>query len=575
VLIERTAELFDRQQYERFRVSPIDPATIRAADVQRILAQQAASSGGKLRVEKFAESFAGRPITLATLGSGPKCVLMWTQMHGDEPTHTAVVLDLISYLLRSPAEPLAADILANCTLYILPLLNPDGAERVSRFNAQDIDVNRDALRLATPEGRALRRAVESLKPDFGFNLHNQNARTSVGNPPKPAAVSVLAPPPDAHRIETQSMRLAKQMCACFVDAVRPYVRGMISRYDDTFEPRAFGDTIQATGCATMLVEAGGWPDADPEPIVRLHFHGLLATLHAIATDRFRVVDPNIYESLPQSNSRPLVDCKISGGYVLDAEYGEAYQADLGVDHSHGGRLAITPQRNGRIVDVGDLSTTAGKVAVDAADCLLLPGHIAFENGWSASGEIHDEKLNSLLAGGYTTVIGLVDLVDHEAIDAIDRERTLPVNWGFVGRLDSARPLSAAALVEHVGLAAEKGVLAVVGEHADESFWQRLECWGIPLLQSKQLAPPSATTMAYRDLVQYIHNVNKLLKLPRTCGRIERGSFADLQFFQLDAKPNADQAVDWQRLSRVIVAGEAVWESGRRLKASPGVHVRRS
>jgi hypothetical protein len=82
-------------------------------------------------------------------------------------------------------------------------------------------------------------------------------------------------------------------------------------------------------------------------------------------------------------------------------------------------------------------------------------------------------------------------------------------------------------------------------------------------------------MAYRDLVRFIHNVNKLLKLPRTSDRIERGSFADLQFFQLDAKPNADQAVNWQRLSRVIVAGEAVWESGRRLKASPGVHLRRS
>jgi hypothetical protein len=512
---------------------------------------------------------------LATLGSGAKRVLMWTQMHGDEPTHTAVVLDLISYLLRSPAEPLAADVLANCTLHILPLLNPDGAERVSRFNAQDIDVNRDALRLATPEGRALRRAVESLKPDFGFNLHNQHARTSVGNPPKPAAVSVLAPAPDAHRIETQSMRLAKQICACFVDAVWPYARGMISRYDDTFEPRAFGDTIQATGCATMLVEAGGWPDADPEPIVRLHFHGLLATLHAIATDRFRVVDPNIYELLPQSNSRPLVDCKIAGGYVLDVEYGEAYQADLGVDHLHGGRLAIMPKRNGRIVDVGDLGTTAGKVTVDAAGRLLLPGRIAFENGWLASDEISDEKLNSLLAGGNTTVIGLVDLADREAIEAIDCELTLPVNWGFVGRLESARSLSSAALVEHCGLAAEKGVLAVVGEHADESFWQHLDSWGIPLLQPKQLVPPSSTTMAYRDLLRDIHDVHRLLKLQCTRGRIERGSFADLQFFQLDAKPNAGQAVNWQRLSRVIVSGETVWENGRRLEASPGVQLRRS
>ena len=76
------------------------------------------------------------------------------------------------------------------------MLNPDGAEAVKRFNAQGIDINRDARRLSTPEGRALRKAVETIKPEFGFNLHNQHARTSVGRPPKPAAVSVLAPAPD-------------------------------------------------------------------------------------------------------------------------------------------------------------------------------------------------------------------------------------------------------------------------------------------------------------------------------------------------------------------------------------------
>ena len=167
-------------------------------------------------MEKFAESFEGRPISLATLGSGPRRVLLWSQMHGDEPTHTAVLLDLLSYLLRSPAEPFANEILAGCTLYMIPLLNPDGAERFSRFNAQDIDVNRDARRLATPEGRALRRAVETLKPEFGFNLHNQNARTAAGKPPKAAVASLLAPPPDEQRTETDAVRRAKQVAACFV-----------------------------------------------------------------------------------------------------------------------------------------------------------------------------------------------------------------------------------------------------------------------------------------------------------------------------------------------------------------------
>ena len=53
----------------------------------------------------------------------------------------------------------------------------------------------------------------------------------------------------------------------------------------------------------MLVEAGGWPTLfDPEPMTRLHFHGMLATLYAIATDKYRAADNQVYEDLPQSNS---------------------------------------------------------------------------------------------------------------------------------------------------------------------------------------------------------------------------------------------------------------------------------
>ena len=39
---------------------------------------------------------------------------------------------------------------------MVPMLNPDGAERYARRNAQAIDINRDALQLATPEGRLLK-----------------------------------------------------------------------------------------------------------------------------------------------------------------------------------------------------------------------------------------------------------------------------------------------------------------------------------------------------------------------------------------------------------------------------------
>ena len=104
-------------------------------------------------------------------------------MHGDEPTHTAVLLDLANYLLQRPAAPDAVDILSNCTLHFIPMLNPDGAEAVKRYNAQGIDINRDARRLSTPEGRALRKAVETIKPEFGI----QPAQSACSNKRGPSA----------------------------------------------------------------------------------------------------------------------------------------------------------------------------------------------------------------------------------------------------------------------------------------------------------------------------------------------------------------------------------------------------
>src|SRR5436305_14750410 len=113
---------------------------------------------------------------------------------------------------------------------------------------------------------------------------------------------------------------------------------MISRYDDTHEPRAFGDTIQATGASTMLVEAGGWPETDIEPLTRVHFHGMLSTLHAIATDKYLDADVSLYEKLPESNSGRQLDCVISNAQVLSAILPRAFTADLGVEQSRTERL---------------------------------------------------------------------------------------------------------------------------------------------------------------------------------------------------------------------------------------------
>jgi hypothetical protein len=54
----------------------------------------------------------------------------------------------------------------------------------------------------------------------------------------------------------------------------------------------------------------------------------------------------------------------------------------------------------------------------------------------------------------------------------------------------------------------------------------------------------------------------------------RGCYADLQIFELGPDLRSLPAPDGRRLQRVVVAGETVWENGRRVGGTPGVKLRR-
>ena len=78
-----------------------------------------------------------------------------------------------------------------------------------------------------------------------------------------AAIALLAPPPDRTRRENDVLRRAKLVAAAIRTAVEPLVPGHIARYDDTFNPRAFGNLMQSWGTSTVLIESGGWQN-NPE-----------------------------------------------------------------------------------------------------------------------------------------------------------------------------------------------------------------------------------------------------------------------------------------------------------------------
>ncbi|MGH7554886.1 MAG: serine hydrolase, partial [Longimicrobiales bacterium] len=138
------------------------------------------SLGRVVQREQVGRSAEGRAIHLLRYGSGPTRVLLWSQMHGDESTATQALADIVQFLHRSPDDAHARRWAERLTILMVPMLNPDGAERFERHDVFGIDVNRDARALATPEAQTLKTVRDRWQPQFGFNLHDQNPRTRVG-----------------------------------------------------------------------------------------------------------------------------------------------------------------------------------------------------------------------------------------------------------------------------------------------------------------------------------------------------------------------------------------------------------
>jgi zinc carboxypeptidase len=214
-----------------------------------------------LTLEEVGRSVQGRPLYLATLGTGSRKVLLWSQMHGDEPSATPALLDVADTLL-SWQSPETGAILDGLTLLMVPMLNPDGAERYVRRNAQAIDVNRDALSLTTPEGHALKAVRDRFQPELGANLHDQNRRTTVGTTGALATISLLAVSGDRAGTLTPGRARAKRVCSAVARTLAPFVPGGVARYDEDWNPRAFGDNLTAWGTPVVLIESGGVPPVD-------------------------------------------------------------------------------------------------------------------------------------------------------------------------------------------------------------------------------------------------------------------------------------------------------------------------
>lgn len=401
-----TNELYET--YDKYKETSLDKRRIKHHQLQPLLAKYKVNPKFKVRV--VGQSIEGRNLSLVSIGSGKTNVYLWSQMHGDEPTATQGIFDIFNFLASADFKEEKKEILDNLTIHFLPMLNPDGAERYQRRNVLGVDINRDALRLQSPESQTLKRVRDSLNADFGFNLHDQSTYYNAERTDKPATISYLAPAYNYEKDINDVRRNAMKVIVFMNKIIQKYAPGQVGKYNDDFEPRAFGDNIQKWGTSTILIESGGYAnDVEKQEIRKLNYVSILSAIYTIAKGNYKNIPLEDYEKIPE-NDRKLFDLKLVN--VTYRINGKPYILDVGMN-----RLEVDKEGHNdfwyssRVIDQGDLSTYYGYETFDATSYTIHPGKVA-PTVLASPSQLKEKEIIAMLRKGYTYV----------------RSKNIPLEW---------------------------------------------------------------------------------------------------------------------------------------------------
>lgn len=254
----------------------------------------------KLEIKEIGLSENNAPIHLIKLGKGSNKLLFWSQMHGNESTTTKALFDLLN-LFTDSSNSLGKEILKECTLYIIPILSPDGAKAYTRLNYNQVDLNRDAQQKTQKESIVFSNLVERVQPDFAFNLHGQRTIFSAGQSNHPATVSFLSPASNVERSVTQSRKVAMDIISKMNFVLQKCIPDMVGRYDDSFNLNCVGDTLSKMEIPTILFEAGHYPDDYEREKTREYiFYSLITAIEYIATSKITGKNYKDYFLIPEN-----------------------------------------------------------------------------------------------------------------------------------------------------------------------------------------------------------------------------------------------------------------------------------
>ena len=383
--------------HERYRETAITHRRVTHEELQPLIQKHAE----QFRIKHLGTSVLGRSINSLDWGSGPTKVMLWSQMHGNESTATMALFDVFNFLEGTGDQhaELREVLRSQLQLKFIPMLNPDGAAVFKRRNALDIDLNRDAISLISPEAELLKNARDDFEPEFGFNLHDQQIYYNVANTPKQATISLLAPAYNAATEINEVRKRAMQTIVGMNELLQEVVPGQVGKYDDAFEPRAFGDNIQKWGTSTILIESGGLlGDPEKQEIRKINFMILLNALHTIATKSYTQYETADYFKIPD-NAMQLMDLVINEVQVPVND--TWFSLDLAIRR----REIETPKgyfHQGTVEDIGDMQVFFGMETFDATGLKYQAGQV-FPTPFDSVDEVTLEMAMKLLRQGYISI----------------------------------------------------------------------------------------------------------------------------------------------------------------------------
>ncbi|MDZ7373663.1 MAG: M14 family metallopeptidase [candidate division KSB1 bacterium] len=185
------AQLLTRAEASAFR------ETSRLADVEALV-QELQRRSAQILVQNIAMSAEGRPVWMLILGDPPPATPTQARSSGKPVVFVEANIHAGEVEGKEALQMLARDILLGDlghllkqqTLLLVPVLNPDGNEKISplnrrdqagpeggvgvRNNGQNLDLNRDFVKLESPEIRAVVRILTDWDPVLFVDIHTTN-----------------------------------------------------------------------------------------------------------------------------------------------------------------------------------------------------------------------------------------------------------------------------------------------------------------------------------------------------------------------------------------------------------------